>query len=142
MHDAIKVANYILSFSENQLNNPITNLQLQKILYYVQGMSLRLFKKQMFSNEIEAWRYGPVIPDVYYWFNNNSSDAITGVSSEINDFMPQEIELINQVVTQLVYIDPWDLVRKTHSEEPWKKNYYPGVNNKISEYDMEEYFCK
>ena len=142
MHDAIEVANYILSFSENQLNHPITNLQLQKILYYVQGMSLRLLKNKMFFNEIEAWRYGPVVPDVYYWFNDNSSDPITGVLSKSNCFMSQEIELINQVVTQLVSIDPWKLVRKTHEEEPWKKNYYPGANNRISEYDMEEYFCE
>ena len=61
MRKAIDIANYLLElfkFDEDGL----TNLKLNKLLYYVQGCSYQRFNRPLFEDEIEAWNYGPVIP--------------------------------------------------------------------------------
>ena len=61
---AVDLADYIIDKC-NKDDMPISNLQLNKILYCIQ----RHFLKQgtyAFYDDIEAWCFGPVIPDVYY----------------------------------------------------------------------------
>ena len=43
----------------------ISNLKLQKLLYYSQGCFLALRDEPLFDSPIEAWTYGPVVPEVY-----------------------------------------------------------------------------
>lgn len=47
----------------------ITHLKLQKLLYYAQGISLGMFDKPIFSENIEAWPHGPVVKEVYSVYN-------------------------------------------------------------------------
>lgn len=44
---------------------PMTNLRLNKSLYFMQGFSYVKFGKPCFGDDIEAWTYGPVVPEVY-----------------------------------------------------------------------------
>lgn len=37
----------------------ISNLKLQKLLYYEQGYHLAIFDTPLFDADIEAWMYGP-----------------------------------------------------------------------------------
>ena len=63
MYLALEIAKYIIDKCTKD-NCPISNLQLQKILYYIQ----REFLQQgeiAFPEEIEAWQFGPVVPEVY-----------------------------------------------------------------------------
>ena len=46
---------------------PISNLQLQKILYYIQKYFLK-HDSIAFYDDIEAWQFGPVVPSSYYRF--------------------------------------------------------------------------
>ena len=46
----------------------VTNLKLQKTLYYVQGYYLYRFGKPLFDDEIVNWAYGPVVPEAYFEF--------------------------------------------------------------------------
>lgn len=66
MYRAIDLSKYIVSkcVSDNQ---PISNLQLQKILYYIQKDYLKRNEKA-FSDDIETWQFGSVIPNVYYYY--------------------------------------------------------------------------
>lgn len=68
MYKAIDLANYIVDKCIED-NAPITNLQLQRILYFVQKDFLKR-GYQAFSDDIEAWRCGPVVPNVYFYFWN------------------------------------------------------------------------
>ncbi|MGL4571807.1 MAG: Panacea domain-containing protein [Clostridium sp.] len=142
MYDAVDVANYIVTFCDFKLRKPITNLQLQKFLYYVQGFSLQIFRRPMFENKIEAWRYGPVVPDVYYWFNNNLSRGIKGIQGYKPILSEEEIGLVNEVVEALITIEPWQLVKRTHNEDPWVSNYVEGMNNEMDMESMESFFIR
>lgn len=43
----------------------LTNLKLQKLLYYQQGFHLAAFDAPLFNDSMESWMYGPVVPVVY-----------------------------------------------------------------------------
>ena len=66
MYKAIDLANYIVEKCIKD-DNPITNLQLQKILYFIQKDFLKRGTRA-FSDDIEAWKFGPVVPNVYFYF--------------------------------------------------------------------------
>lgn len=140
-YDAIDVAEYVLWYCEKVLDKPITNLKLQKILYYIQGEYLAKYKEPLFDNDIEAWAYGPVVPDVYYEYKKYISEPIKGVNPLNKDlFTKKEKSLIRSIVKRNYTKNVWSLVQETHQESPWKNNYEKGFNNDISIVDMEEYF--
>lgn len=140
-YDALDVAEYVLWYCENTLKKPITNLQLQKILYYIQGRYIGEHREPLFDNDMEAWSYGPVIPDVYYEYKSFISEPITGISPQIQDlFEPNEFNLIQTVVRETYEMNVWELVKKTHKESPWINNYKSGLKEEISIDDLTEFF--
>lgn len=68
MYSAIDVAEYIVARCANS-GRPVTNLQLQKIMYYVQLNFLRTYDKCIFEDDILALRHGPAVKEVYYKYN-------------------------------------------------------------------------
>lgn len=138
MHDAMEVAEYVLSYCENEIKHPITNLQLQKFLYYIQGTNLLLTGKPMFDNDIIAWQYGPVVPDVYYYYSNYNSKEISNVSTDGKNFTKYEKKIIKSVVNKLIGVYIWDIVKETHKQKPWIDN--ERIRNKISTSEIKSWF--
>lgn len=54
----------------------MTNMKLQKMLYYQQGFHLAYFGTPLFDEEIEAWMYGPVVPSVYDEYKSYGKNGI------------------------------------------------------------------
>lgn len=75
MYDVQDVAEYVITYSEVK-DYGISNLKLQKILYLIQAYSLIHTKKPCFSEDIEAWDFGPVIPEVYRKYKQFGSTDI------------------------------------------------------------------
>ena len=65
---AIDIANYFLVLVDREAGDSITNLKLQKLLYFAQGTSLALFDKPLFDEDLEAWPHGPVAASAYHKF--------------------------------------------------------------------------
>ena len=65
MYSAIDIARYIIWYCKNH-GYTISNLKLQKILYFVQAEFLVSAGAPCFYQDIEAWDFGPVIPEVYH----------------------------------------------------------------------------
>lgn len=63
MNSALDIANYIISKCVEE-GYPVSNLQLQGILYIVQKTFLNIGIRA-FEDDFEAWQIGPVIRDVY-----------------------------------------------------------------------------
>lgn len=62
----------------------LTNLKLQKLLYYQQGFHLAVFGIPLFNEDVEAWMYGPVVPDVYNFALSSALYAIAlGFSAKV-----------------------------------------------------------
>ena len=75
-YDAKVVANYFLELAERD-RIPIDPLKLQKLAYLAHGWYLVFFGKPLLSNKIEAWRYGPVVPQLYGEFKEFGASTIT-----------------------------------------------------------------
>lgn len=72
---ALDVARHIINYT-NKKGGIISNLKLQKILYFIQGTYLSITGKLCFPDLIHAWEFGPVIPEVYYEFKRFGSNSI------------------------------------------------------------------
>lgn len=75
MYDVIDIVNHII-LQANKNNTPVTNLLLQKVLYYLNAEHLVRTGKRLFQDTIEKWGYGPVIPDVYKEFKSKGAGLI------------------------------------------------------------------
>ncbi|KHD34431.1 hypothetical protein NL50_17295 [Clostridium acetobutylicum] len=139
MHNALDIAKYIINKCID-FDRPISNLQLQKILYYVQGEFMKNNNGEaLFRDDIEAWQYGPVVRDVYYEFNNYSSSNIDDRQEYNSEFTKNEIDIMDSVIKEKSKLSAWELVQNTHSERPWKDTYDKGKI--ITKEKMREQFC-
>ena len=65
MDDVLTIADEILKIAKRK-GRQLTPLQLMKLVYISHGWSFPILGKDLFGNRIEAWKYGPVIPDLYH----------------------------------------------------------------------------
>lgn len=129
MNDAIDIAKYIVSKCDIE-GYPITNLHLQKILYFIQKAYLRE-GSMAFPNLIEAWQFGPVVPDVYYYFSGFGVMSLFVLPAEVKNTLPAEDRnKIDPIVEQNRVRDVWDLVNETHKPGgAWDQIYQNGKGN-------------
>lgn len=100
----------------------ISTMKLQKLVYYSQAYNLVCFDMPLFSEKIEAWVNGPVVPKLYETHKRQSvvgaSDLVLSCpSGEVSD---QEISSIEHVISCLGSYNGVELSQLTHSEDPWK----------------------
>ena len=128
MYTALDVAHYAITkcFTEN---HPISNLQLQKILYYIQRSFLQA-DSIAFDEDFEAWRFGPVIPSVYRVYCGFAGTPIRlkYEMDKLPDFEADYKARMDSVINEKRDISPWDLVRETHHDGgAWKSVYQNGI---------------
>lgn len=133
---AIDMSYYIVNYcNENWIE--ISNLKLQKLLYYVQAAFL-VSGNEAFEDEIRPWRYGPVVSDVYQEFkiyvNRDIDDIFPDIPLEEN-----EKKIVDKVIESYRYYTPPQMINKTHNEEPWK-NAYSNRDNVIAKETIREYY--
>ena len=122
MYSARDVAFYIINWCNNNYI-AITNLKLQKLLYFIQGGYLNYTGMRLIKDDFYAWQLGPVVPGVYSEFAIYSSSAIpsmTGNTQRIND---NDIFWIEPILQKYARISTWELVNLSHSQDPWKYTY-------------------
>lgn len=137
-----KIANkIIISLTNVECGEVITNLKLQKLLYYTQGFNLAIFDYALFEEPIEAWRYGPVVPVVYHKFKEH---GYLGINCEniVDDLELDEIEeiIFNQVLEEYGKFSALKLMNMTHQEKPWCEAYNNRNDKTISEKTMQSFF--
>ncbi|MGE9833393.1 Panacea domain-containing protein [Streptococcus orisratti] len=136
-YNAMDVANHLVE-KYMQQERPISNLLLLKILYYLQADFIRRGEGPLFSDTIEKWGYGPVIPTVYSYFKEYGAGGISSASSyiEVNEdstlnfidykdrqLNSSDIDNIDSLSDEIYnsYRDkPFALVEQTHREPMWK----------------------
>ena len=124
MYKAMELSTYIVSKCIKE-DCPISNLQLQKILYYIQKAFLDRGDRA-FSDNIEAWQFGPVVPNVYYHYCGYGAMPIS-FSSIKYDVAKEDKQLIDSIVESKRVLAPWDLVEETHKKGgAWDKTYKNG----------------
>lgn len=139
VYTAEDIAKIIINFSIDN-DFPVSNLKLQKILYYVQAAFLVRKNIPAFNDDIVSWRYGPVVESVYRKYKYNS-DRVILVKEDIDEkiFKKTDLEIIKEVIESKKDYSAFELVRLTHSEDPWKNT---EINSIIENKLIKEYFSK
>lgn len=140
MYNVMDVARVIVNYSI-EIGRPVSNLKLQKLLYFVQITFLRRFGVPCFNEPLVHWRHGPVVESVYQKYKAYGAENITekeltyfsfrfdietmlfSTEQKVYDeniFKPDHLNTIKYVVDEYKEVSPWDMVELTHKEEPWK----------------------
>lgn len=156
-YKALDIARYIINYAISK-EHPISNLQLQKIIYYVQAAFLVEFECGAFEEKVMNWTYGPVVEEVYREYRTYGYLAIDKRQDKYNSIIydnkdceikvieetfdesmiiKEHKDIINKVVESYMSMDAIDLVEKTHKEDPWLKT---RQNETIAEKDIRDYY--
>ena len=159
-YDVLEVSRHIINYSW-EIGAPIDNLKLQKLLYFIQAQFMLVYigVESCFSENISAWRYGPVVIKSYNQFKEYGSNNIDPVDKYIDvkcddnsielvdvEFLDNEISGFDKMVIQSV-VDFYKkssgtmLIKETHVKDgPWDKAYIEGEKCIITKEDMYSYY--
>lgn len=135
LQNPFAVANFIIDMAIEK-DKPVTNLKLQKIMFFLQGYCLSKYKTPLIDGRFSKWRYGAVEEDVYIEFKNNGSSPTTyeykvmnikdGVmyvhpvrmdNNVLNSGIVNEFE---EIIDKLIDIESWKLAEIVFSHSSWK----------------------
>ena len=137
----VHIANYLLWLADKD-GYKITPLKLLKLVYFGYAWYLNLTGKKLFTEPIEAWRFGPVVPSLYHEFKRFGNHPITGYAEFYNtleDDTPQYLTINGDDKTSWAIVcAAWkhykdksaiELTNLTHEvDSPWHEAYEPGQN--------------
>jgi len=128
-------------------NQPLTNLSAQKLAYFAHGWHLALLGSPLVDETFEAWRYGPVLPELYHAFkafSNNPIPADHPLIREQEELAPESIsgKLIDRVLDVYGKFGSFGLVDLSHDVKgPWYPAYHdPKVSSLIGNDAIKSYF--
>ena len=130
----------------------VTPLALQKILYFVQGIHMVLYNKELFCEECEAWAHGPVYREVYEVFKSFKYNPIDDtrfamLQNRFHELSGEEKRVIDLVLDSFGVYSGKVLEQITHAEAPWngaRENCFPGEPSTevISKESIKSYFAE
>lgn len=155
MYDVLDICRYVINYS-NKKDYEISNLKLQKLLYFIQAYFL-INNKLCFNEKIEAWDVGPIVPIAYneykqygnthiwssdYYMDFNPSDPwkIKRIKFDENIINEIDKKLINKVIDKFADYTSTDLADIIYKQTPWKKIYIKNQHNEIPISLIKEYF--
>lgn len=123
MIDCLNVASYfIVRAYEDGMEAEMTNMKVQKLLYYSQSLHLAMYNEPLFAEEIQAWRYGPVCPPAYRFYSEFEANQLPIPSQELLLHIPDDQKkLLEEVWENFGGYHAYLLSDMTHLEFPWKK---------------------
>ncbi|MCY4223200.1 MAG: DUF4065 domain-containing protein [Bacteroidetes bacterium] len=118
--DAHKTAIQILFIASHSGRN-LTPMQLIKLSYIAHGWTLGISGEPLFNDTVEAWRYGPVVPDIYHRYKEFGHSPIVGRLKDLRDsFTPYSFAIMERVVEVYGKYDGLYLSALTHKRDsPW-----------------------
>lgn len=133
MHTSIQIANEIIERGQRSVPpRYFTPMQLLKLVYLCHGWMLGLYGRPLIKDNVEAWKYGPVIPDLYHQIKSYRDSPVT---SKINTWwgahadapMDQfESAIIDQTLARYGHLSGLQLSQITHAQAtPWSMTFRP-----------------
>ena len=157
-YKVLDVCRHIINYS-NEHDYGISNLKLQKVLYFIQAYFLTKKKDHTpcFYEKIEAWDFGPVVPEAYLEYKQYGSGDIPTIKSfimfdennvwnskrvkfEDTTISDDDKSLIDKVIDKFADYSATDLVSLTQKQSPWNDTYIPYQNKEITIGSISEYF--
>ena len=97
----------------------LTNLKLQKLLYYAQAWHLALLDRPLFDEDFQAWVHGPVLPSQYFRFSDFKwKPILVDIAAPA---IPDSVSFLREIVDVFGTETAVSLELMTHREDPWKE---------------------
>jgi uncharacterized phage-associated protein len=115
------VADYFLANVDEDAGDNLSNLKLQKLLYYAQGLHVAMHDGDpLFSETIFAWEHGPVVESIYFRYKTYGWQGINRPALfDIDEYPPENRELLDVVFRVYGQFSAKRLELMTHGEPPW-----------------------
>lgn len=146
---ADEVADFFLSQAngEGSQTQPMTNLRLQKLLYYAQAWGLALNDEPLFEEDVEAWVHGPVVPSIYRKYRAHGNRRLSTETAVSPRLSASQQRVLTSVWKSYGGLSAARLRNMTHREDPWVKAREPyaddeNCNAPITPAIMREYFVR
>jgi uncharacterized phage-associated protein len=116
MPSVFDVAQYIL-----KKQGPMSPMKLQKLVYYAQAWALAWNDAPLFPEEIQAWAYGPVVPELFNHHRGQFQLDAKAFGQGNSEFLTlDQKDDIDRVLVLYGDKTPQWLSELTHLEDPWK----------------------
>lgn len=157
MHDGRAIANFVLDQTD-AAGVAVTQLSLQKIVYFCHVWSLIELGRPLVRHSFEAWGHGPVLQYLYREFKRFGSAPIKERAQRVNPYTGRDevvayaldeptLELLRRVVGFYCRLDAGTLVELTHAPGgPWHRVWHhsgkinPGM--RIDNRDIERFYAR
>lgn len=153
-YPAIAVANEFRHAAKGESLSP---MKLQKLVYYAHGWYLALHDEPLIEEQVEAWQFGPVVPELYRQFKYCGDGDITRPATELggglksyeprikdeNDMSSRHaLDVIQSVWSAYGEYSATKLSNATHKPgSPWSKTYSPGCRSVVIQNELiKDYF--
>lgn len=157
-YKVLDVCRHVINYS-NEHDYGVSNLKLQKVLYFIQAYFLTKKKDHTpcFDGKIEAWDFGPVVPEAYLEYKQYGSGDIPTIESfimfdkdnvwnskrvkfEDTTISDDDKSIIDKIIDKFADYSATDLVSLTQKQLPWIDAYIPYQNKEIKIGSIMEYF--
>lgn len=145
MKSSLTIADKLLQLAEDY-DKPLTPMQLIKLVYLCHGWMLGAYGRPLISDDVEAWRYGPVINNLYQEVKHFKDKPVhnSGYSNINEDLDEEESDIVKQVFDIYGARPALSLSSLTHElNTPWditQKN--SGYSSVISNDIIESHYNK
>ena len=141
MYSAETIAEYVIYYCDKK-GKIMTNLKLQKILYFIQVNFLVTIDNPCFKEDIFAWGFGPVIPEVYRKYKAYGSTHIPVLQNKLNGIYISEKDKpwIDEIIDDCCEYSGHQLTQITLNQWPWIYAYYVSPTHIISHKSLLRYF--
>lgn len=155
MYDVRAVANFVLDVADADGRN-VSNLHINKIVYFLHADFLVEFSRPLVSAKIEAWTHGPVFREIYREFKEFGNGPISGRARYIDPdtgrkknaqwgFTREEEEFLRGLVKKYIVMTPGALVAQSHVEggpwdQAWNHDTKTNASMKISDEAIKRWY--
>ena len=141
MYSAIQIADIFIRKYIEDKKCPIDIITLQKLVYLAYGWCWALLRKQLFEDKIEAWKYGPVIPNVWDAFEWRGFSISEPYYNNQKEFKEDVVEVLDTIYKVYIKEESAKMIAITHaSGTPWSLVSNSKHNKEIPKHMIWHYF--
>ena len=101
----------------NRTGSTISNLKLQKLVYYAQAWHLAIHGTSLFEEDFQAWVHGPVVPALHQEYKAFGWQPI---QADASANLPENVlSFLDEVAQEYSDCNGYELEQMTHAEAPW-----------------------
>lgn len=119
LHNATEIANWFIAKAAES-GDHLTHLKVQKLLYYAEAWTEVITGNELFSEQMQAWAHGPVVPEVFHEFKVHGWNTLpVPQEQEVPKVAKEVVDVLNQVYDAYGELPAKTLEAMTHKDEPW-----------------------